>query len=122
MGQNSQIGSRLRARFESLLRRKISVMLQAMYDRPDEFVDLESGEKYICTVCDLEYKRCEVEPDYRCEIARKRETEFKELELALDRLRRGTFGYCENCSNFIGQKELKKNPTRTFCSECGGRN
>ena len=93
-------------------------MLQMMYLHPDELVDLESGEKYVCSVCDLEYKRCEVEPDYRCEIARKRETEFKELELALNRLKMGSFGYCENCSTFIGINDLEKVPTRTFCDVC----
>ncbi len=97
-------------------------MLQMMYLHPDELVDLESGEKYVCSVCDLEYKRCEAEPDYRCEIARKRETEFKELELALKRLKDGTFGYCENCSMFIGAEELEKVPTRTFCNACAKEN
>ncbi|MCL5267721.1 MAG: hypothetical protein M1469_06430 [Bacteroidetes bacterium] len=116
------IDAKMQRRFELIIRKKIGVMLQIMYLHPDELVDLESGEKYICSVCDLEHKRCDVEPDYRCEIARKRETEFKELELALDRLRKGTFGYCENCSKFIGKKELEKIPTRTFCSACGRGN
>ncbi len=108
----------MRRGLESIIRKKIGNMLQMMYAHPDELIDLESGEKYICTICDLEYKRCEVEPDYRCEIARKRETEFKELELALDRLKKGTYGFCESCSNFIGQEELEKIPTRTFCNDC----
>ncbi len=122
MKRREAIDDQLKTHFEFLIRNKISIMLQMMYLHPDELVDLESGEKYVCSVCDLEYKRCEAEPDYRCEIARKRETEFKELELALKRLKSGTFGYCENCSTFIGAKELEKVPTRTFCNTCAKGN
>ena len=109
-------------RFETLVRNRISIVLQMMYANPSELVDLESGEEYICSVCDLEYKRCEADPTYRCEIARKRETEFKELELALDRLKKGTYGYCERCSGFIGKKGLEKALTRTFCDDCARSN
>ncbi len=107
------------AHFTRLITNRISVVLQMMYMNPDELVDLESGEEFICTLCDLEHKRCEAEPDYRCEMARKMETEFKELELALNRVKEGTYGYCEQCSNFIGKKELEKSLTRTFCDSCG---
>lgn len=108
--------------FDTLIKRRISFVLQMMYQSPDELVDLESGEKYICSVCDLAYKRCEAEPEYRCEIARKRETEFKELELALERLKSGTYGYCEKCSAFIGVKELETSLTRTYCDGCAKEN
>ncbi len=108
--------------FGGLIRNRISIVLQMMYMRPDDLVDLESGEVYICSMCDLQHKRCEVEPDYRCEYARKMETEFKELELALQRLKTGTYGYCESCAAFIGKKELEKGLTRTFCDACAKKN
>jgi hypothetical protein len=120
MFMRNNIGSGLKNHFETLLRRRISLVLQMMYMRPDELVDIESGEKYICSVCDLEEKRCEVDPEYRCEIARKLETEFKELELALKRLKNGSYGICERCSEFIGRTELEKNLTRTVCDSCAG--
>lgn len=122
MKRRTTVDSQMAEHFSSLIRRRINIVLEMMYERPNELVDLESGEKYICSVCDMEHKRCESEPDYRCEIARKRETEFKELELALDRLKKGTYGYCENCSDFIGKKELEKSLTRTFCESCAGKN
>lgn len=121
MKKTRKVDADMRKQFEKVIKKKISVMLQMMYTHPDELVDLESGEKYICSVCDLQNKRCEVQPDYRCEIARKRETEFKELELALGRLRDGTFGYCESCSDFIGLRQLEKVPTRTYCDACARR-
>jgi hypothetical protein len=117
---DSEMDSRLKGHFEALLQRRISLVLQMMYLHPDELVDLESGEKYICSVCDREYKRCEVEPEYRCEVARKLETEFKELELAVDRLRKDEYGFCEKCFGFIGKSELENNPTRTVCDSCAG--
>ncbi len=120
--RGEKISARQKLHFESLIRKRISVILQMMYAHPNELVDLESGEKYICSVCDFEHKRCEVEPDYRCEIARKCETEFKELELALDRLQNGSYGFCDGCSNFIGVDALEKLPTRTFCDSCARPN
>jgi len=110
----------LKNHFETLVANRISVVLQMMYMHPGELVDLESGEEYICSVCDREYKRCEVEPDYRCEVARKLETEFKELELALGRLRNDNYGFCERCYKFIGKAELEKMLTRTVCDSCAG--
>jgi RNA polymerase-binding transcription factor DksA len=118
MNRTFKLNDKLRKHFISLITQRISIVLQMMYQRPDEISDIESGEKYICSVCGLEHKRCEQDPSYRCEIARKAETEFKELELALNRLKNNTFGFCERCSNFIGIDELEKNPTRTFCEEC----
>ncbi|HUI29299.1 MAG TPA: hypothetical protein VLX91_03705 [Candidatus Acidoferrales bacterium] len=117
---SGKISSSLKKHFESLVTTRISIVLQMMYAHPDELVDLESGEKYICSVCDREYKRCEVELDYRCEVARKLETEFKELELALSRLRGGNYGFCERCYKFIGKEELERMLTRTVCDSCGG--
>ncbi len=122
MRTRDSIDDKAKAQFESRLRRRMGVLLQMMYQHPHELVDLESGEKYICTVCDMEFKRCEVEPDYRCEPARKEETELKEIELALRRLRNGTFGYCMSCSSFIGIKALEDSPTRTYCDGCAKKN
>lgn len=118
MRQKPIISAKMKERFATLITEKISVLLQMMYLHPEELTDLESGENYICSVCDMEHKRCESEPDYRCEIARKRETEFKELELALDRIKKDSFGFCERCSNFIGAEILERNPARTYCDEC----
>ena len=117
---SNKLSPRLKKHLETLLRNRISLLLQMMYMRPEELVDLESGEKYICSVCEFEHKRCEVEPDYRCETARKLETEFKELELALGRLKNDNYGICERCYKFIGQKELEKVLTRTVCDSCMG--
>ena len=83
MKRKSEVNGELKTQFESIIRTRISSVLEIMYDRPDELVDLESGEKYICSTCDLEYKRCAVEPDYRCEMARKHETELKDWAAAV---------------------------------------
>jgi len=118
MRHNAAISRNVKEHFVSLITQKMNMLLQMMYVHPDELLDLESGEKYICSVCDMEHKRCEEEPNYRCEIARKRETEFKELELALSRIRNNTFGYCERCANLISGRALERNPTQTFCDDC----
>lgn len=116
------VDKEMTAHFSNLIRNRISIVLQMMYMNPDDLVDLQSGEEYLCSVCDIEHKRCEIDPSYRCEAALKWETEFKELELALGRLKNGTYGYCERCSGFIGKRELEKALTRTYCDGCARGN
>jgi DnaK suppressor protein len=40
------------------------------------------------------------------------------VNLALARIREGTFGECEDCGEEIGNKRLKARPVTTFCIVC----
>jgi len=117
---SATINPRLKAHFTTLVKRRIGVLLQMMYMKPEELADLESGEEYICSVCDFDHKRCESEPEYRCETARKLQTELKELELSMDRIRSGNYGFCERCYGFIGKAALEQKLTKTVCDTCAG--
>ena len=45
-------------------------------------------------------------------------TLLKKIEDALLRLKRGDFGYCENCDLEIGLRRLEVQPTTRFCIDC----
>ena len=54
-------------------------------------------------------------------ILRLREREqrlLKKIDEAVDRIRAGTFGICEECGEPIGYKRLKARPVTTLCINC----
>ena len=43
---------------------------------------------------------------------------IKKIDLALEQIKNGTFGICEDCGKEIGFKRLKARPVATLCIEC----
>ena len=43
---------------------------------------------------------------------------LEQTEHALERLRAGTYGICENCGNPIGKLRLQARPRATLCMSC----
>lgn len=52
------------------------------------------------------------------ELARRRETQIKRIEGALDRLAKGAYGQCVRCGEPIDTKRLDFDPTTFFCIQC----
>ena len=46
------------------------------------------------------------------------ERQEKSLELALEKIRRGTYGLCENCGTPIDPARLEAMPETTLCLQC----
>ena len=44
--------------------------------------------------------------------------ELAEIELALDKIKNGTYGICEMCEEPIGKERLKVKPYARFCITC----
>jgi RNA polymerase-binding transcription factor DksA len=96
----------------------MDTMLSTLYLRPDEILDIQSGERFECSVCDAERKLCQKYPTFRCAVALKRDTELNELEEALGRIKRGTFGVCVRCGGGIPKSKLMEHPTAVLCAKC----
>lgn len=47
--------------------------------------------------------------------------ELKEIELALMKMERATYGICEQCRKPISLERLKLLPTARFCQKCASR-
>ena len=43
---------------------------------------------------------------------------IKKIDLALEQIKNGTFGICEDCGKEIGFKRLKARPVATLCIDC----
>lgn len=46
------------------------------------------------------------------------ETKFRNINLALEKIKKGTYGKCEKCKKEIKEKRLKITPEARFCLEC----
>lgn len=50
----------------------------------------------------------------------RRQARMNALKAAVERLRTGDFGWCDECGDFIGQKRLDLDPTFARCVGCAG--
>jgi DnaK suppressor protein len=95
-----------------------------------KLVDLEGGaDKTLeeMTGSDEHYPdptdRASVESDRSFELRiRDRERKLiKKVKLALERIKEGTYGECEECGEDIGRKRLEARPVTTMCIKCKSR-
>ncbi|HVN94976.1 MAG TPA: TraR/DksA family transcriptional regulator [Syntrophorhabdaceae bacterium] len=45
-------------------------------------------------------------------------TLLKDIDNALDKLEKGTYGICEECEEIISEKRLEANPVARYCITC----
>lgn len=46
------------------------------------------------------------------------ETRLKEIDRAIERIEKGTYGICEKCKTEIEEERLKANPIANLCKRC----
>ncbi|MDD2696812.1 MAG: TraR/DksA C4-type zinc finger protein [Candidatus Pacebacteria bacterium] len=46
------------------------------------------------------------------------ETQLKDINSALEKIKKGTYGKCEKCDKEIDEERLKIHPTAKFCMTC----
>ncbi len=56
--------------------------------------------------------------DYFLKLANNQQQELIEIRDALDRMDRGVYGICQNCSESISLERLRRLPYARFCIEC----
>jgi len=90
---------------------KIIKSIQGSRDSIDSLKDSE---------CKDEYDYAEMSSDSFKEgiIANQQITELKEIEDALKRIEKGTYGICEMCDESIAIGRLRAKPFAKFCTPC----
>ncbi|WP_321314277.1 RNA polymerase-binding protein DksA [Halarcobacter sp.] len=90
---------------------KITKNIQGSRDSIDSLKDSE---------CKDDYDYAEVSSDSFKEgiIANQQITELKEIEDALKRIEKGTYGICEMCDESIAIGRLRAKPFAKFCTPC----
>ena len=49
------------------------------------------------------------------------ETSLRDINLALEKIKKGNYGQCENCGKKIDEKRLKIHPAARLCLKCAPR-
>lgn len=98
---------------ETLLLRKEQITLSINGSR-DSIDSLKNSE------CNDEFDYAEVSSDSFKEgiIANKQLEELKEIDDALKRIEKGTYGICEMCDEPIAVGRLRAKPFAKFCTPC----
>lgn len=76
-------------------------------DRQEQTPNDETGEATRCLIGDLEF-----------DTRRLRFKLLSDIEFALHRLKKGTYGICESCAGEISQRRLQALPWAQLCLEC----
>lgn len=53
-------------------------------------------------------------------LEQKLKNDLKEIETALKKIKKGTYGICENCKNPIDVRRLEAKPQAVYCVRCEG--
>ena len=104
--------------FQERILSQMEVVLQNLFDEHDIIINKDNGEENVCSVCGKEIKLCKSIRDFRCADSIKGSTELYELERALQRISRGTYGFCLSCNEAISKDVLEKKLTALFCKTC----
>lgn len=98
---------------QTLLERKILIESNIQGSR-DSIDSLKNSE------CNDEYDYAEVSSDSFKEgiIANQQIKELEEIEEALKRIEKGTYGICEMCDDPIALGRLRAKPFAKFCTPC----
>jgi RNA polymerase-binding transcription factor DksA len=86
---------------------------------PEHLTD--EAEAYICALCDMERKPCEIHAGIKCSMMIKAGTELEHLRAAGGRNRWNTYGFCLRCSNPIESAALDRDPLAELCNSCNSR-
>lgn len=79
---------------------------------------IDEAEEYICALCDMERKPCEIHAGAKCAMMIREGTELELLRSAEKHQHAHTYGYCAICGNKIQSNLLRKNPLSEVCGTC----
>lgn len=81
-----------------------------------------ANEKFAIQADDLmdevDFTSFEIENQMRMRLATREALYLKKIEEALERIKAGTFGQCEQCEEDIELRRLEARPTTTLCVAC----
>lgn len=79
---------------------------------------LHEAETYICALCDMERKPCEIHAGIKCATMIREGTELELLRRAEKQQLSKSYGSCVICNNDIEQSVLALNPLAELCNTC----
>lgn len=101
---------------KELLKRRKDLLGQAL-DPKDS--DLKSERENLLDSGDVASQ--EVNQSFKIRLREREEKLLKKIDVALERMKTGDFGICEDCGEAIEIKRLVARPVTTFCIDCKSR-
>jgi RNA polymerase-binding transcription factor DksA len=78
----------------------------------------DEAETYICALCDMERKPCEIHAGTKCAMMIREGTELEILRSAEKKQSNNLYGTCISCGEKIGRLILSRNPLAELCRKC----
>jgi len=79
---------------------------------------IDEAETYICALCDMERKPCEIHAGTKCATMIREGTELEFLRNAEKDQLAQSYGNCFHCGNEIERSVLTRDPLAELCREC----
>jgi hypothetical protein len=79
---------------------------------------IEEAETYICALCDMERKPCEIHAGVKCAMMIREGTELELLRSAEREQHQEQYGQCVSCGNVIESSILTDKPLAELCGSC----
>lgn len=96
---------------------KISNRIRHAVDTLDEGVEEEEAERVTYRFFPAHFPK-EVQDEFEGHLIGPEREELAEVEAALERLREGRYGICDNCAAEIAYSQLLLSPERRLCEAC----
>jgi DnaK suppressor protein len=100
-----------KAAYKTLLLRKREELLASIRSEPDALSIMQTPDE-------VEFAVKTAEQDLSAATADMRSRTLREIEGALARVTRGSYGLCEGCGEEISQARLKAIPWARYCMAC----
>jgi DnaK suppressor protein len=104
-------------KIEKELQRRRNELLGQALDPNDS--DLRSERENLLDSGDVASQ--EVNQSFKIRLREREEKLLKKIDVALNRMKEGDFGVCEDCGEAIEVKRLMARPVTTFCIDCKSR-
>ena len=101
---------------DELVKRKRELLGQAIDSKDD---DLKSEREDLLDSGDVASQ--EVNQSFKIRIREREEKLLKKIDSALERIKAGDFGACDDCGKAIEVKRLMARPVTTLCITCKNR-
>jgi RNA polymerase-binding transcription factor DksA len=79
---------------------------------------MDEAETYICALCDMERKPCEIHAGVKCAMMIREGTELELLRSAEKEQLQEQYGHCVACGNVIEPSILMDKPLAELCPSC----
>lgn len=100
--------------FQKILEERKTLILNQLDSNAQEIEDLYNSEPND----NVDFSNIDTNSQIEQTISSNLKQELKEIEISLDKIKRGVYGVCESCEEDISVERLKIKPHAKYCISC----